>query len=74
MTEYAKNRDKAEFLTSKFMNLEFEETFGIMPDNVWDAFNKESRIPSPIQIGLFTSIFRPNVSCMPILVNELLQN
>lgn len=35
---------------------------------------KESRIPSPIQIGLFASIFRSNVSCMPILVTELLQN
>lgn len=52
MTEYAKNRDKAEFLTSKFMNLEFEETFGIMPDNVWDAFKLHAMRHSPIDNSL----------------------
>ena len=52
MTEYAKNRDKAEFLTSKFMNLEFEETFGIMPDNVWDAFKIHAMRHSPIDNSL----------------------
>lgn len=48
MTEYAKNRDKAQFLTSKFMNLEFEETFGIMPDNVWDAFKIHAMRHAPV--------------------------
>ena len=52
MTEYAKNRDKAQFLTSKFMNLEFEETFGIMPDNVWDAFKVHAMRHAPIDNSL----------------------
>lgn len=52
MTEYAKNRDKAELLTSKFMNLEFEETFGIMPDNVWDTFKLHAMRHSPIDNSL----------------------
>lgn len=52
MTEYAKNRDKAEFLTSKFMDLEFEETFGIMPENVWDAFKIHALRHSPIDNSL----------------------
>lgn len=52
MTEYAKNRDKAEFLTSKFMNLEFEETFGIMPENVWDAFKIHAMRHSPVDNSL----------------------
>lgn len=52
MTEYAKNRDKDQFLTSKFMNLEFEETFGIMPDNVWDAFKVHAMRHAPIDNSL----------------------
>ena len=52
MTEYAKNRDKAQFLTSKFMNLEFEETFGIMPDNVWSAFKIHAMRHSPVTNSL----------------------
>lgn len=52
MTEYAKNRDKAQFLTSKFINLEFEETFGIMPDNVWDAFKVHAMRHAPIDNSL----------------------
>lgn len=52
MTEYAKNRDKAQFLTSKFMNLEFEETFGIMPDNAWDAFKVHAMRHAPIDNSL----------------------
>lgn len=52
MTEYAKNRDKAEFLTSKFMNLEFEETFGVMPENVWDAFKIHAMRHSPVSNSL----------------------
>ena len=52
MTEYAKNRDKAQFLTSKFMNLDFEETFGIMPDNVWSAFKIHAMRHSPVTNSL----------------------
>ncbi len=52
MTEYAKNRDRAEFLTSKFMNLEFEETFGIMPENVWDTFKIHAMRHSPVSNSL----------------------
>ena len=52
MTEYAKNRDKAQFLTSMFLNLEFEETFGIMPDNVWDAFKIHAMRHAPVDNSL----------------------
>lgn len=52
MTEYARNRDKAQFLTSKFMNLEYEETFGIMPENVWDAFKLHAMRHSPVDNSL----------------------
>lgn len=52
MMEYAKNRDMAEFVTSKFMNLEFEETFGLMPDNVWSVFKIHAMRHSPVANSL----------------------
>ena len=37
-------------------------------------YNKETRIPSPIQISIIASILRPNVPNTPILSVDQLQN
>ena len=38
------------------------------------SFNKESRIPSPIQISIIASVLRPNVPNTPILSVDQPQN
>lgn len=60
MIDYAAGRDKAQFLTSKFMNLDFEETFGIMPDNIWNSFRIHAMRHSPIKDSLMRFELAPS--------------
>lgn len=49
MMEYAAGREKAEFLCSNHLDLDFEDTFGIMPDSVWSSFKLHAMRHSPIE-------------------------
>lgn len=60
MMEYAAGREKAEFLCANHMDLDFEETFRIMPDCVWASFKLNAMRHSPVKNSLMRFELSPS--------------